>query len=210
VEYVKTYSNRPGPALLGDGASRETVSAGCREAALAFMSGVAAGWDKLDLVMWLTGPYAGATAHLPRGERVAGLDDEVDLDDEAIEELATRVRSQLIASLERAAMSAGLLDFAEEALDRGFVRKASDVDGYDVWLPVDGTRMRLRDRVRSLFAADFLNDPSAYLELYVCPRCEAVVFDEGAKRLGLCAAHKRASGIVPREDAAIPKVAGED
>ena len=58
--------------------------------------------------------------------------------------------------------------------------------------------MRLRDRLRSLFAADYLNAPYTYAELFVCHRCEAVVFDEHAKQLGICGAH-RMSGVVPRE-----------
>ena len=192
------FSGRRGRTLLDDGSTRESVAAECREAALAFVNGVAAGWDKLDLVLWLTGPYARATGHLPRGERVAGLDDETELTDDSIEELVTRVRSILIAALETAALGEGTLDFAVEAMDRGLVRRAEDLDGEIVWVPADLTRMRLKDRVRSLFAADYLNDPGAYVDLYVCHRCENVVFDENAKRLGACQNHKRVSGIVPR------------
>lgn len=199
MEYVKAFSARPGRMLLDDGATRDSVAAECREAALAFMNGASTGWDKLDLALWLTGPYARATGHMPRGERVTGMTDESDVDQEALGELVTRVRAQLVAALEKAALSEGTLDFAVEAMDRGLVRRAIDLDGEVVWVPVDGTRMRLRDRVRSLLAADYLNDPGAYAALYVCHRCESVVFDENAKRLGACANHKRVSGVVPRQ-----------
>lgn len=185
--------------LLDDGATRESVAAECREAAVAFVNGAAAGWDKLDVALWLTGPYARATGHMSRGERVAGMIGESEVDSEVIVELVTRVRSQLLAGLEKAALSEGTLDFAVEAMDRGLVRRAIDLDGEIVWVPVDSARMRLRDRVRSLFAADYLNDPGAYSALYVCHRCESVVFDESAKKLGACANHKRVSGIVPRQ-----------
>lgn len=187
------------PKRLADGCDRETVSAECREAALAFMSGVALGWDKLDLALWLTGPYARATRHAQRGERVANVTEGDEIDDATIEELVTRVRGQLLASLEKAALEYGTLDFAEEAVERGLVRKAVDADGRDVWIPVDAPRMRLRDRVRALFAADFLDTPYAYAELFVCHRCEAVVFDDAAKRSGVCGAHRLASGVVPRQ-----------
>jgi hypothetical protein len=221
VEYVKAYAvkgpSSPSARPLEPGVSRATVSAQCREAALAFMSGVAAGWDKLDLVLWLTGPYAGATRHVPRGERVAGLDEDADLDDELVEDLLARVRGQLFASLEKAALRTGILDFAEGALERGLVHKGIDADGHDVFIPVDGSRMKLADRVRSLFAADYLDDPSAYLELFVCHECEAVVFDDDAKRRGACGRHRTRSDVVPRGprteeagDGSIPKAAGED
>jgi hypothetical protein len=188
-----------GRTVLEEGSTRESVAAECREAALTFVNGVAAGWDKLDLVLWLTGPYARATRHVPRGERVAGLDGDTDFGDETIEALVTRSRGRIVASLETAALGDGALDFAIEAMDRNMVRRALDLDGEVVWVPADNTRMRLEDRVRSLFAADYLNDPGAYAALFVCHRCENVVVDENAKRLGACQNHKRVSGIVPRQ-----------
>lgn len=194
-----TFSGRRGRMLLDDGSTRESVASECREAALVFVNGAAAGWDKLDLVLWLTGPYARATRHLPRGERVTGMADEGDVGEEVLDELVTRVRSQIIAALEKAVMSEGTIDFAVEAMDRGLVRRAVDMDGEIVWVPADNTRMRLKDRVRALFAADYLNDTGAYAALYVCHRCESVVFDENAKRLGACQNHKRVSGIVPKQ-----------
>src|SRR5205823_3217663 len=87
----------------------------------------------------------------------------------------------------------------DDIVDRSLVRKVVDAEERDAWVPVDGSRMRLRDRLRSLFAADYLNNPYVYTELFVCHRCEAVVFDEHAKRLGICGWH-RISGVVPRDD----------
>lgn len=199
MEYVMAFSGRRGRMLLDDGSTRESVAAECREAALTFVNGVAAGWDKLDLVLWLTGPYSRATRHVPRGERVTGMEGESEVTDDMLEDLLTRVRAQLIAALETAALGEGTLGFAVEAMDRGLVRRAVDLDGEIVWVPADNARMRLKDRVRSLLAADYLNDPGAYAALYVCHRCESVVFDEDAKRLGACQNHKRVSGIVPRQ-----------
>ena len=49
--------------MLEEGATRESVSAECRAAALEFMAGVASGWEKIDLAQWLTGPYAHAARH---------------------------------------------------------------------------------------------------------------------------------------------------
>ena len=198
MEYVKAFRGVRDRTLLDGDATRESVAADCRAAALGFMNGVSAGWDKLDLVLWLTGEYARATRHVARGERVTVMSGERDIEPEIIEQLVTRVRAHLIAALEKAAMSEGTLDFAVEAMDRGLVRRAADVHGDVVWVPVDIARLRLRERVKSLFAADYLDDPGAYASLYVCHRCENVVFDDNAKKLGACSNHKRTSGIVPR------------
>ena len=189
------HLERPGE---GDGLRREEVADECRAAALAFMTGVASGWEKVDVARWLVGPYAAATRHAPRAAagapRGGALVDEV-----ALEALLTRVRGQLLASLERASLDNGSLDLAEESVQRGLVHRVVDETGGDAWVPVDRPRMRLRERVGSLFAADWLNVPHAYLELLVCHRCEAVVFDAYAKRRGMCGAH-HLSGQVPSHD----------
>jgi hypothetical protein len=197
VKYVTAYamSDRRSRQPLTDGSTRESLAGECREAALSFMSGVASGWDKLDLALWLTGPYARATRHGIHGERVAAVSDSEEIADQTIESLVTHVRGQLIASLERAALEFGSLEFSDEIVERGLVRKVVDAEGRDAWIPVDSARVRLRDRLRALFTADYLNAPYTYAELFVCHRCEAAVFDAHAKRIGICGAH-RMSGMV--------------
>ena len=52
-------------------------------------------------------------------------------------------------------------------------------------------QMRLGARVESLFAADYLTRPRDYTsELFVCHRCECVVFDHEARERGNCGAHE--------------------
>ena len=205
MKYVMAYAgSRLGPRPLEEGATRASVGAECRVAALEFMAGVASGWDKLDLVRWLTGPYTRATRHAQRGERTFVANDDgrgagaLVVDPAALEELLTTERGRVLAALEKAALSGGALDFTTDAIELGLVRRATDQDGTVAWIPVDGARMRLVDRVRSLFAADYLDDPASYAALYVCHRCEAVVFDEDARALGMCSLHRRQSGIVTR------------
>lgn len=211
MEYIKAYSQPPrGPLLLGESTTRESVSVECREAALAFMAGVACGGDKLELVLWLTGPYAGATRHVPRGERVASLDAAGDIEDEAVGRLVAHARGELLASLRDPMLGHGALDFVDPCIDRGAVRRAVDDRGLEVWIPVDASRLHLLERVQSLFAADYLNDADGYRELFVCANCEALVFDAGARRRGVCAGHNRSSGIVPRVDGTIPRVVGDE
>jgi hypothetical protein len=201
VKYVTAYpaSDRLSRRKLEDGSTRESLADECRDAALSFMSGVASGWDKLDLALWLTGSYARATRHGKHGERVAAVGGAEEISDESIESLVTHVRGQLIASLERAALEFGSLEFSDELVERGLVRKVIDAEGRDAWVPVDAPRLRLRDRVRALFTADYLNAPYTYAALFVCHRCEAVVFDDHAKEVGICGAH-RMSGVVPKTE----------
>lgn len=198
MRYVMAFAAAASNSLA-DGVTRASVSEECRDAALAFMTGVAVGWTKLDLGRWLTGPYARATRHSAHGERTA-VSAAGAIDPSAVEDVLMGTRARLLAALEKAALSSGALGFAEEAIERAFVRRAFDEDGFEAWVPVDGARMRLRDRVSSLFVADYLNDPMSYRALYVCHRCENVVFDERAPRLGMCSAHGRVSGTILRGD----------
>jgi hypothetical protein len=198
VLYVKSFVDRRRLAFLPD-ATRESVAWDCREAALDLLAGIARGWGKRELAHWLVGPYAHATRHSVRGERVAMLDHAHPITEEAVDVLLTRVRAQLVASLEKAALEGGVLDFSEEMLRRGLVTRALGDEGEDVWLPLDTSRSRLRDRVRALFVAHSLNDPASYETLFVCHRCEAVVFDAIAKETGVCNRH-RVSGVVPRAE----------
>jgi len=217
VKYVMAFGTREhGPLLLEEPISRETIAAECREAALAFMSGVAGGWEKIDLARWLTGPYARATRHCQHGER-AHVDERAPrsangsiIRPAAVEDLLTLTRGRILAALEKAALSDGSLEFADDAIDRGFVRRAIDEDRIEVWVPVDGPRMRLQDRVRSLFVADYLNAPVSYSALYVCHRCEQVVFDDNARQLGMCSAHRRMSGMVQKNAGEAPPSAVGD
>ena len=203
MKYVMTFGSgdRGSRPTVEDASTRETLAEESRAAALSFMTGVGEGWDKLDLALWLTGDYARATRHRKHGERVAtpalGV---VEIPDQTLENLVVHVRGQVLASLEMAALAVGALDFADSMVERGLVRRMVDAEGRDAWVPVDGVRMRLRDRIESLFAADYLNAPYAYADMFVCPRCEAVVFDAHAKKVGFCGTH-RISGAVPRDGA---------
>ena len=203
MKYMTAFTSSIGAAVLDDEATGELISNECRDAALGFLRGVTAGWDKIDLVLWLTGDYARATRHVPRGERVA-VHGSIEVEPLAMDELLDKARTQLIASFEQAALD-GNLACASDCLGRGLVRKVSSVDGALLYVPVDSPRIRLRDRLRSLLAADYLNQPGDYLSVYVCHRCENVVFDERAKRQGYCTAHHHASAVVASRNRIDPR-----
>lgn len=202
AECLSSGRKSEGPSLLEDGSTREVVADECRNAALDFMAGVADGWSKFDLALWLHGPYALAARHSPVGDRLpASKVARRTLEGKTIEELIVGVRGQLVASLERAALGNGAPDFIEHALIEQHVRRAVDEHSESTWVPVDAARMRLRDRIASLFVADYLNRPAAYKHLYVCHLCESVTFEVGAKERGLCGAHRMTSQVVPRYEA---------
>jgi len=201
MRYVMAFAaSRRGPLVLGDGVTRSLVSVECRRTALELMRGivppgsrscaprargVARGWSGRELARWLATSYAHATRHSARGERI-NVSGRATVDRRALDELLSRTHERLLRDLEEAARQDGPLDLAEEMVGGGFVRRAVDQAGVDVWVPIDGLRMKLRDRVATLFVADYLNDPASYRSLYVCARCREVVFDEWAKTSGVC------------------------
>lgn len=173
------------------GQTRELRADESRRAALELMKGVAEGWTKLDLALWLRGAYAQAVRHAPRVERAgsSGAHPRA-IGEPTIEHLLVSTRGQLLASLELAVLAGGTPDFIERALIEQHVRRVVDESGEAAWVPADVPRMRLKDRVASLFVADYLNRPNDYRHLYVCHLCEAVTFEHGAKELGRCGAHR--------------------
>jgi hypothetical protein len=177
----------------------------CREAGLAFLDGVAADWGKLELAAWLCGPYREATRFgdwVRRPLPPARPREHETFTDEHIADILREARWHVLASLESAALPSKHRGFVEIALGAGFVVPRRDGLGHVAWVPVDARTMRLRDRVESLFAADYLIRPKDYItELAVCHRCEAVLFDPEARRRGDCGNHMRESGVTKAREA---------
>lgn len=190
---------RPAAALLADDVSVTSVSNECRKAGLAFVNGFRGAWEKLDLVQWLTGPYARATRHVPGGpsERAPG-EASGSVPVEPVRELVEAVRTSILEALTPVSYGEGPPSFLDRSVRRGLVRKTVDLDGILVWVPVSKPDLRLVERVESLFAADFLDAPDAYEELVVCRTCSSVVFDDVARRLRQCPAHQIRSGVYER------------
>ncbi len=181
----------------------DSIALACRSAALSFMDGVAHGWSKFDLAMWLAGPYAHATRFAPRGERTLpdrptqnGPESDP-LGGERLHEVMDNARMHSLALCEELSLPRSDSDFIDDAIARGLLTPIEDHRGSLLWVPVDAARMRLCDRVRSLFVVDYLLAPHLYLEsLLVCQRCERIVFDINAKQVGHCSLHRHRSGIV--------------
>jgi hypothetical protein len=144
-----------------------------------------------DLGYWLMGPYRSATSRVFRLEWLvpstpAG-------DEGTIEAILASARADVLVALREAALCSGPR-FVKDALGSSAI--APTVDGF--WIPLDAPRMRLKDRVLTLFAADYLLSPRDYKRnLAFCRRCERVVFDPAARQTGQCGAH-RVSGLFRR------------
>lgn len=204
MKYVITYG-KPGPGgaprRLPDGVSIDTISGSCRAAGVEFLEGVSRGWSKRELAAWLSEPYAVAASRLGRVDELAPPPsaEGVDLRPVRLAAIMESARLHTLTMLEELALPHAESDYLDEAIAHGFVCPAEDELGTPVWVPVDRPRMRLRDRVRSLFVADYLNTPHEYeSSFFVCHRCEAARFDEDAKWMGFCRKHLRPSHTVAR------------
>lgn len=162
------------------------VADACRSAALTFAAHGPRDWSRRELADWLVGPYAQAVAPT-RSLRVSGTRRAVvhrPVDEASVQELLTAARTEVIEVV-RAAWSwkhdaASVRASVEEGLVVGVVDAAGAELGY---APVDSARMRLADRVRSLFVADYLTRPTDYAFFAICRECDGPTFDGGLSHL---------------------------
>lgn len=156
------------------------VADSCRSAALAFAWSAHHGWGRRELGRWLVGPYAqaaGATRALrPSGTRRAAVTHRP-LDDELIAELLGDVRREILETLRNAWTWRADPAFARVQVGEGLVAGVIDETSELGYAPVDIAGMRLVDRVRSLFVADYLTRPRDYAGFVVCEECDGATFD---------------------------------
>ena len=191
------------PCPLHAGIRAHVVARKCRDALLAFVDPSAADWDKGQLTTWLAG-HAAITNLAREVERTERQTSDVvpsllcvQLESENGDEVARNAREAVLARLERA-VSDGDISFAREAIALGTVRPCRDSWGYDGWMPVDGARVPLVQRVLSLAAVDYLVRPADYLALLAkCDRCDAITFDAAARYRGTCDVHAPKLRSVP-------------
>lgn len=175
--------------MLPSGTSALDIAAQCREAALEFIN-ESRGWGKAELGMWLTGSYAVVTRHALKADEATSWPIPLlrDIDVRLVDRILQSARTEILSTLAGFAKD-GSASFVLRGLIAGTVVRCEDGSGEPAWAPT-GSATRLADRVLSLFAVDYLARPGDYEALLsVCPKCEAVSFDESARRRGVCQHH---------------------
>jgi hypothetical protein len=172
---------------LEAGVTVKDVADAARSAALGFAWGADRGWGRRELARWLVGPYARSVAvsHAARSGVRRGFT-ERPLAEDTVRHLLRRSHAYLLDGLRSAATWRRDSAFAREMIDEGFVIGVVDESSAIGYAPLDALDMRLVDRVRSLFVADFLTRPADYEDFVVCDTCGAPTFDLLVSHAGLC------------------------
>jgi hypothetical protein len=158
----------------------------CREEVLRFVNETRDGsWTKLELALWLTGPYERITGPATRvllertGEAPqSGPSLHVAASPSTVRRIIEVARSEVIAVIDCLRSDEMGASFALSALSGGLVAPCEDECGARGWLPVSRSNMSLTDRLLSLLAVDYLKRPDAHEHVRVCEVCENVCFDE--------------------------------
>jgi len=164
-----------------------------RVAALTFMECLRDRWGRAELARWLVGPYARATEPAswastdgPEPRERAVSETEVDI-------LLKKTFGQVAECVRYARSWEQQRGFARRMVDEGLV--VGVLDGNTLgYAPIDHRRMRLVDRVRSLFVADFLTRPESFQTFQVCD-CGLVTFDPMPAHYAECE-RPRESGVM--------------
>jgi hypothetical protein len=170
----------------------ESSTPTARQSALAFTEGVRAGWLTSDLVAWVEehlvrterlvlghGPLNAVTEHgwgvLPlQSARVSGSKPARCITASQVPQLLDASRHKVVQAL-RAAIDARETAFVNAALFASRVVRVRAPDGQPRWSVRLVEGCALSDQVLALFAADALEQPSAYeTDLAVCDACGAV------------------------------------
>jgi hypothetical protein len=167
------------------------VADACRSAALGFAWGANRGWGRRELARWLAGPYAHAVAatRYLRAPRLARPPYRP-IAASTIDALLATSHARVIEGLRAAWTWKSDASFARDFIDAGLVVGVSDDPGGIGYAPADLPDMRLVDRVRSLFIADYLTRPDDYASFGVCDDCDGVSFDVAALHDGCWTAYR--------------------
>lgn len=205
--------------VLPRGTSAAELADQCRSAALGFSAG-AERWGKAELAAWLEGSYRPLTLGMPEITDEAPLSRlgpawapsirppsnvVAMLDARKVEDVIVRARDAAVGVLRSLTCQSSVADFGSFAIRSGLVHRCIDEAGAPGWAPRAKTRLKLADRVLSVFAADCLARPWDYETLLtVCGDCAAVTLVEGWEPGACC---NRASGVMRTAEPAIRIVA---
>jgi len=161
--------------------NRRAFADAVRKAGLAFVRGVALGWDETDLERWRRERYAKLASKPTDVFHMTPVRSSVEAIIPRMSDVLREARWKVFAALDEAAH--GNTRFIQQVAREKLIARDETLG----WVPVDRRGAVLRGRVLSLFAVDALYRPSDYRTiLLACPRCESVVFDLEARRAGQC------------------------
>jgi hypothetical protein len=161
------------------------VTSSPRLAASQFMREATLGWGRRELAEWLMCHYGPcvihrvdhcrdetpAHAHIRTGARPPHVDES------SVIELVDRVRARMFLLLhdlgDPTQLAAGRITAA--MIDSNRVEEIETRDGL-LWRPVHRPRLRLVERVATLFVADYLNSPPDYRDVRACEQCGVLAF----------------------------------
>ncbi len=154
-----------------------------RQAAAAFVRGTTFGWGRRDLASWLVCHYspclvsdAAAQPDTQRACTASLSAASAHLDDERVEQLILDARCSVLRLLSDLGWASQAAVLARDAIGSGYVIEMRDPLGEPSWAPVGRNKMRLAERVGSLFIADALNHPRDYRNVTLCRYCGELGF----------------------------------
>lgn len=177
-----------------------------RAAGFVFVSDVRYGWGRRELATWLVHDYRRAVLdpfdpfdRPPASGETDAAPASAPPPDAGVARLVASARRHVVEMLATASTTWNpSSSFAAEMVESGLVVGVCDRLGGIGYSPVNQPRMRLADRVASLFIADYLTRPRDYDSLVVCPTCEEVSFRWDEVHEEGCDAVLRRSGLVAR------------
>jgi hypothetical protein len=181
------------------------VAAYNREALLAFVNGVADGWERRDLAAWLVGPYRLATWH-PTEPAFVAHDVALTLSHAAIDETLHEARFYVVAALQALATAGGARDFDElpfvvQARRTQGIVPACDELGNTGWVAINDPRGQLPRRLGAVLAVDALVHWHHYpSRIRFCARCERLAFARPGDPCARCSGKMKSDPRVETRD----------
>ncbi|MDF2695730.1 MAG: hypothetical protein K0S65_4113 [Labilithrix sp.] len=157
-----------------------------RLAAAEFVRGTTFGWGRRDLASWLVCHYSPSLIVDAVRDNGSEIATPARLDDESVERLILDARCTVLRLLSDLAWPSQAAATARDAVGAGFVVARRGPRGELQWAAVGRRKMRLADRVSSLFIADALENPRDYRNVSLCRFCGELGFGARASHPSWC------------------------
>jgi hypothetical protein len=160
-----------------------------RGAALSFVRGTTVGWTRSELADWLVCQYAPCAASplYPESAEPPPAFERT-LDEGILERVILDARGHALRLLTDLVVPWQASPIARLAVACGTVVSQRDERGAIAYSPVALKRMRLGERVASLFIADYLNHPTDYRWVMTCRDCGELAFSTELEHASWCKA----------------------